>query len=184
MDLGDDDQPNEAVSTTLVEEGYKLDSATIRPFITAETDAKDESLPISEVHVPTLGLKKRRNVESPNNVNSGEKTAAFSFVSLPLTSKNVEPDVQVAPLNQMSDTSTSEREPGAVSSMFTFGKKLSSGDEGNPASPVFASSLNNGSISKDAEKVPQFSFASSSSFNGSSTAGFASQSLLSESCSR
>lgn len=156
----DDDHPDGAAPTPLVEEREKVDVSL--------SERKNSSAEAATPENPPSLLGFKRPVSSALNQNSGlvtsdgpvvaEKSTGFSFPNSASTNVAVQPTTAVRQSSSTSDKSEPPRELNIATPMFNFGDKIVSPKEPNAAATV-ASFV---SISS-ANKVPQFSFVSSSS---------------------
>ncbi|KAI3408760.1 uncharacterized protein J3R85_020043 [Psidium guajava] len=163
FDLDDDGHSNEMPSCTLVQGREKLEtSAMDSKQAAAEAIKVEKSMPISEVNSPAPVLKEKSDVGTNDLLSSGGKSAGLIFQSVPVVSTAVQSDVQATQTTSKFDKTGSERQSNAVSPVFG----LASSNEQNAVPTAFGFGLINGSV-MEGNKVPQFPFASSSSFGGS-----------------
>ncbi|KAI6670032.1 hypothetical protein NL676_004917 [Syzygium grande] len=167
FDLDDDGHSNEMPTCSLVEGREKLDTpAADCKQAAAEAVKVEKSMSVSVVNVPTPVWKEKSDVGTNDLLSSGGKSASLSFSSVPVASTAVQSDVQFTQTTSKFDETGSERQPNAVSPIFGSVDKMASSNEQNAVPTTSGFGLNNGSI-MEANKVPQFSFPSSSSFGGS-----------------
>lgn len=157
--MDDDAHSNEMPTCTLIEGGEKLDTAAVDcKQAAAEAVKVEKSIFISEVNAPAPVLKENSDVGTNDLLSSGGKSASLSFPSVPVASTAVQSDAQA--------TQTTSKLDKTGSPVFGFGDKMASSNEQSAVPTAFGFGLNNGSV-MEANKVPQFSFTSSSSFGGS-----------------
>ncbi|XP_056168989.1 nuclear pore complex protein NUP1 isoform X2 [Syzygium oleosum] len=167
FDLDDDGHSNESPTCTLVEGREKLDTSAVGcKQAAAEAVKVEKFMSVSVANVPTPVWKEKSDVGTNDLLSSGGKSASLSFSSVPVASTAVQSDVQFTQTTSNFDKTGSERQPNAVSPTFDFVDKMASSNEQNAVPTASGFGLNNGSI-MEANKVPQFSFPSSSSFGGS-----------------
>lgn len=165
--MDDDGHSNEMPTCSLVEGREKLDTPAVDcKQAAAEAVKVEKSMSVSVVNVPTPVWKEKSDVGTNDLLSSGGKSASLSFSSVPVASTAVQSDVQFTQTTSKFDKTGSERQPNAVSPIFGSVDKMASSNEQNAVPTTSGFGLNNGSI-MEANKVPQFSFPSSSSFGGS-----------------
>lgn len=178
--MDDDGHSNEMPSCTLVEGREKLETSAVdSKQAAAEAIKVEKSMSISEVNPPAPVLKEKSDVGTNDLLSSGGKNASLIFQSVPVVSTAVQSDVQATQTTSKFDKTGSERQSNAVSPVFG----LASSNEQNAVPTAFGFGLINGSV-MEANKVPQFPFASSSSFGGSTPKSGIPSDTKSESSSR
>lgn len=162
----DDDYPDGAAPTSLVEEGEKVD-ASVSERKTHCADAVSMEKPPS-----LLGFKApassslNQNYDLASSVGPvvAEKGTGFAFPSATFTSMAAQPAVLMTESTFTSDKSTPPEQLKVAPLMFGLGGKAALLKEPNGTAPVTSFA----SVSS-ADKVPQFVFASS--FSASESAG-------------
>jgi hypothetical protein len=160
LDL-DDDHPDGAAPTLLVEERDKVDvSVAERKPNFAEAATPENPPSLLGFQLPAISeLNRKSDLVTSDGPVVAEKSTGFSFPKA--TSANiaaVQPATAVRQSSSASDKSAPPRELNVAPPIFNFGDKIASPKEPNAASTA-ATFV---SISS-ADKVPQFTFVSSSS---------------------
>ncbi|XP_059444221.1 nuclear pore complex protein NUP1 isoform X2 [Corylus avellana] len=164
----DDDHPDGAVPTPLVEERERVEvSVAERKANSAEAATPENPPSLFGFKRPASSvLNQKADLVTSDGPVVAEKSTGFSFPKAATTNIAVQPATAVRQSLSTSDKSAPPRELN-VAPMFNFGDNIASPKEPNAASTV-ASFL---SISS-ADKVPQFTFGSSSSAGESASLQF------------